>query len=68
MSFINRMVDRLLGGFAPRVTAAAACQADNRYCYCSGGIAYRHICQICYNADGSTTVACGSQCTPSGTC
>lgn len=68
MSLINRIADRLIGSIAPRMTAAAACQAETRYCYCSGGIAYRHICQVCYNSDGSITIACPSQCAPSGTC
>jgi hypothetical protein len=65
---INSLADRLLARVVKPVSASAACQFyDTRYCYCSGGIAYRRICQVCYNSDGSTTYICGA-CTASGTC
>jgi hypothetical protein len=65
---INRVADRLLAGFAPRIEAAAACYRNGSwYCYCSGGIAYRRICYVCYNPDGSKTYYCLA-CQASGTC
>jgi hypothetical protein len=62
-ALVNRLADRMLRTFAPRLEAAAACTYHHAYyCYCSGGLAYR---SVCYNCDGS--FVCG-RCQPSGTC
>ena len=53
-ALLNRAADRLLGSFAPRVEAAAACTLVSMpNCWCSGGLRYRQLVYRCNNPDGS---------------
>jgi hypothetical protein len=66
VDLVNRAADRLLGRFAPRITAAAAPPCGSFYgafyCYCSRGLAYREICWQC-----GGVIIC-APCQVSGTC
>jgi hypothetical protein len=67
-SLTSRLADKMLGIFAPRVTAEAGCVwYSSSYCYCSGGIAYRRVTYKCTNPDGSVDYIM-YPCDPSGTC
>jgi hypothetical protein len=65
VDLVNRAADRLLGRFAPRITASAADPCvflSAVYCYCSRGLAYRDICRNCWGV-----IIC-TGCIISGTC
>ncbi|MFI6267357.1 hypothetical protein [Micromonospora zamorensis] len=67
MKLLNRAADRMLAWFVPGVTAEAACTRDTMYCYCSGGIAYKRVCQKCPDGAGGYYWVC-NPCGPAGTC
>lgn len=61
---LNRLGDRMLNRLVPHDTARAqSCQPEFRFCYCSGGLAYRHVCKVC----AGRVIGCGT-CSISGTC
>lgn len=68
---IGAIADRLLSLVVPTLTAAADhvnghCRRFTIYCYCSGGLAYRRICDQC-RTPGGIVGGC-SACIASGTC
>ena len=68
---IGAIADRLLGMMVPKLTAAADhevghCRRYTLLCYCSGGLAYRRICDACRTVAGVVHACTGCQVT--GTC